>query len=159
MTSHIRRIRSGVTLVALSLLAAFAVAQDGAASVSTQSYPLFPVDGGGFTATLQVAESEGGDAELVLSISGLDPNDTYRGAIYEGDCGPDRPLVLELAPTGLGGDPYVSTTETNEVSFEGLTEGDHFVYLFEGDEIDRPEPTGLDGEALACGEVGAGALR
>ena len=163
MASNARWIRSAAALVVALFFASGAIAQDGAAdsaaSVSTASYPLFPIEGSDVNAQLQVAESAEGGARLVLTVVGVDEGGDYRAAVYEGDCGPDRPVALELAPVGLGNDPFVSSTETQELSFAALTEGDHFIYLFEGDTIDRPDTFGLDGDALACGEVGAGAIR
>ena len=166
MVSYTRPLRALSLLMALSLLGASGFAQEGApdrnvptSSISTASYALFPLEGRNLTAQLQVARTSMGETRLVLTAAGIDPNATHRAVIYEGDCGPDRPIALELAPFGLGGDPYVSTTETDEPSFATLTRGDYFVYLFRGDTIDRPDTFGLDGEALACGEVGAGANR
>ena len=54
-------------------------------------------------------------------------------------------------------DPNVCIT-ASEFAFADLTEGDFFAYVFNGDTIDRPEQEGLDVPALACGEVGVGAV-
>lgn len=152
-------------LLAIALTSALASAQDASQPddslgqvLSTASYGLFPVEGSGISAHLQVSERAEGGSRLVLTAAAIDPGGTYRAALYEGDCGPDRPLVLELAPFGIGGDPYVSTTDT-DLAFEEITGGDHFAYLFEGDRIDTPDTFGLDANVVACGEVGAGAIR
>lgn len=133
----------------------------GAASggtIETASYGLFPVDDSGVRGQLQLTSQADGSVRLVLTASGIEPGEELGAAIYEGDCGPDRPVALPLTPVGSANDPYVSVTRT-ERSFRDLTEGDYFAYLFAENAIDRPEDTGLDVPALACGEVGAGANR
>jgi hypothetical protein len=142
--------------VALALMGAAAPQAQELQTIPTASYGLFPVDDSGVTGQLQVSSEDGG-TRLVLTVVGLDTPELRRAAIYEGDCGPDRPLLLELEPLGtLPDDPFVSIT-LSELSFEQITEGEHFVYLFAGDGIDTPEVEGLDIPALACGEVGLGA--
>lgn len=170
MTASIRFMHATVAFLALALVGGLALAQDGAVSdapgdlpgpaLDTASYAVFPVEGSDVSAQLQVSQmAEEQGSRLVLSLgASADPSATYRAAIYEGDCGPDRPIVLELALVGVDGDPYALTTET-AVSFQTITTGDHFVYLFGSEEIDRPDTFGLDGELLACGEVGEGANR
>jgi hypothetical protein len=160
MTIH-RSIATLVVAVAVSVatlsVAAVGFAQgDAAASLRTASYPLFAVDGSGVTGHLQIVETAGG-SQLVLTVQGLVEGGAHSAAIYAGDCGPDRPVVLELEPIGRENDPFVSITEST-ITFDELTEGDHFVYVFDGATIDRPDAEGLDVPALACGEVGAGAL-
>lgn len=172
MTSHVRH-PFLLILTTLAVVLGLALAQDAAddaasaetpdeafdQALSTASYGLFGIDGGAHVAQLQVTGMAEGGSRLVLSLVGDEPPEAeLRAALYEGDCGPDRPLVLELAPVGIGGDPFVSTTDT-DLSFEAVTGGDHFAYLFQGEAIDRPDTFGLDGDAVACGEVGAGANR
>ncbi len=132
--------------------------QNGA--LQTASFQLFPVEGSGVSAQLQVTSTVDGGVKLIMSASGIDTGSTYGAAIYHGDCGPDRALALELTPVGSApNDPFASTTETSKLSFDDLTTGNYFVYLFDGNGIDRPETFGLDTPALACGEVGKGANR
>jgi hypothetical protein len=126
-------------------------------TLSTASYPLFAVDDSGVTGQLQIVEEATGGTLLVLTMVGIEEGRTYPAAIYVGSCGPDRPVYLELEPVGFANDPYVSITES-EFSFADLTGGEYFVYVFDGDTIDRPEVEGLDVAALACGEVGLGAV-
>lgn len=151
-------IASGVLLL-LSAMAVVAAAATPAVpeTVPTASYGLFPVEDSGVHGQLQITGTETGGTRFVLSVSGLPDATVRRAAIYAGDCGPDRPLVLELVPLGtFEDDPFVSITES-ELTFAAVTEGEHFVYLFDGDAIDTPEVEGLDVPALACGEVGLGA--
>jgi hypothetical protein len=153
-----------LTLVgALALAVGPTLAQEAAApeeldTLSTASYPLFEVDGSGVHGELQVVSRAESGAVLILTVVGIEEGRSYGAALYAGDCGPDREVVLELEAVGRANDPYVSITET-ELTFAAITEGDHFVYVFDGEEIDRPETPGLDVPALACGEVGLGALQ
>jgi hypothetical protein len=124
---------------------------------STASYPLFAVDDSGVTGHLQIVEQVTGGTELILTVLGIDEGRTYPAAVYVGSCGPDRPVHLELEPVGRENDPFVSIT-ASEFTFLELTQGEYFVYVFDGDTIDRSETEGLDVPALACGEVGLGAL-
>lgn len=126
-------------------------------SLRTASYPLFAVDESGVTGQLQVVELAEGGTHLVLTMQGLVEGAGHTAAVYVGTCGPDRPVFLELEPIGRENDPFVSITEST-ITFTEITEGDHFVYVFDGDTIDRPDAEGLDVPALACGEVGLGAL-
>lgn len=153
MTSH----RSLAALaVVLAAMLAFGLAQQepAPATVSTASYPLFPVDDSGVTGQLQIVERMEGGTHLILTLVGIQEGSTYPAALYVGSCGPDRPIYLELQPVT---DPYVGIT-ASEFSFVDLTEGDYFVYVFDGETIDRPETEGLDVPAVACGEVGVGAV-
>jgi hypothetical protein len=124
--------------------------------LSTASYGLFPVDDSGVTGQLQIVSRMNGGSVLILTVHGIDDDRTYPAALYIGSCGPDRPLLLELEAVGRANDPFVSITET-QIPFADLTEGEYFVYVFDGPTIDRPEREGLDVPALACGEVGRGA--
>jgi hypothetical protein len=149
---------------ALVTLWTLAVAQPGVppraeelATLSTASYPLFPLDGSGVRGQLQVVSRVEGGSVLILTVDGIEPGVDYSAAVYVGDCGPDRDVLLELEPVGRINDPYVSITET-DLTFEAITGGDHFAYVFLGDTIERPETLGLDVPALACGEVGLGAI-
>lgn len=117
-------------------------------SLRAASYVLSPVEGSGVSANLQVSEQVEGGTRLTLSVSGTDGTGDHAVVLYEGNCGPDRPEVLRLTNVnGSDGDPFSSITDT-ELSFDAITEGDHFAYLFEAEPGSR---------ILACGEVGAGA--
>jgi hypothetical protein len=126
-------------------------------TLSTASYPLFEVDGSGVTGQLQIVAQVSGGTELILTVHGIAEGPPHSAAIYVGSCGPDRPVHLELEPIGRENDPFVSITAST-MAFEELTQGDYFVYVFDGDMIDLPESEGLDAPALACGEVGLGAV-
>lgn len=126
-------------------------------SLQTASYPLFAVEDSGVTGQLQVVELAEGGTQLILTVHGIVASRPYTSAVYVGSCGPDRPVFLELEPIGRANDPFVSITESTR-TFAEVTQGDHFVYVFDGDAIDRPDVAGLDVPALACGEVGLGAL-
>jgi hypothetical protein len=156
--------RSIAALAALVLTAivAYGLAQADPApaesqTVQTASYALFPVDESGVTGHLQVVERVPGGTRLILTLQGIEEGRTYPAALYVGSCGPDRPLLLELEAVGRENDPFVGMTQS-ELTFEDLTQGEYFVYVFDGDTIDRPETEGLDVPALACGEVGLGAV-
>ena len=133
-------------------------------AIETASYPLFAVDHSGVTGHLQVVQTTEGGTHLVLTMYRLAAGAAHAGdvdghaaAVYVGACGPDRPVLLMLEPVGRANDPFVSITES-ELTYEELTQGDLFVYVFAGGAIDRPAVEGLDQPALACGEVGRGAL-
>jgi hypothetical protein len=155
-----RPVAALVAAAAIAGILAFGLAQQApqeTQTLATASYPLFPVDESGVTGQLQIVEQVTGGTELVLTMLGIDEGRTYPAAIYVGSCGPDRPVHLELEPVGRENDPFVSITES-EFTFEELTHGEYFVYVFDGDTIDRPETEGLDVPAIACGEVGLGAV-
>ena len=156
--ARVLALAAALTLVlSLTLAQPQAVAPEEPATLATASYPLFPVDDSGVHGELQVVSRNDVGSVLILSVMGIEEGRRYAAALYVGDCGPDRPVVLELEHVGRENDPFVSITET-EVSFATITEGDHFVYVFDGEEIDRPDSPGLDVPALACGEVGLGAV-
>lgn len=126
-------------------------------TLATASYPLFEVDGSGVTGQLQIVAQVTGGTELILTVHGIDEGRPYSAAIYVGSCGPDRPLHLELEPVGRENDPFVSITAST-FAFEDFTQDEYFVYVFDGATIEGPEVEGLDVPALACGEVGLGAV-
>jgi len=160
MTIH-RSVAAAVfAVVALVSISGTAQGDPGPAAtqtLQTASYPLFVVDDSGVTGQLQIVATAGGGTHLVLTVQGLTEGESYAAAVYVGSCGPDRSLRLELEPIGRENDPFVSITEST-FTFEEFTDGDHFVYVFDGDTIDRPDVEGLEVVALACGEVGLGAL-
>lgn len=115
----------------------------------TASFYLAPVEDSGITGHLQVTEEVEGGSKLVVTLQGITPGERYALALFEGDCGPDRPLVTELEPvSNLEGDPYVSLN-SSKVPFAEFAEGDYFLYVYGGESTDAP--------VVACGEVGQGA--
>lgn len=120
------------------------------AAPDTASYGLFAVQGSEIRGQVQLTELLGEGTKFVVSLVGIEPGSDYGLALYEGDCGPDRPKVRDLEPVGeREDDPYVSITDT-ELPFSTISEGDYFLYVFHGQEGD---------EVAACGEVGVGANR
>lgn len=115
------------------------------------SYGVFPVEGSGVEGNVQITElSDGGTRFVVTLFRGITEGDRYLPVLFEGDCGPDRPEVRQLTAVGeIPGDPFVSITDT-ELEFTTITDGEYFLYIFEGD---------MDGRVLACGEVGVGAVQ
>lgn len=158
-----RSIRSPIALLTgllAAVIAGFGVAQDEAAptqSLKAASYQLFAVGEHVLSATLQVSETAEGGARIVVSLPRTTATNAYRAVLYHGDCGPDRPIALQLTPFGVDDDPLSSVTEDEAWTFERLTGSDLFAYVFADEAIDRPDTPGLDGRALACGEVGVGA--
>jgi hypothetical protein len=116
----------------------------------TASYGLFPVAGSSIRGHVQFTEQVEGGTKVVVSLTGITEGNLYGVALYQGDCGPDRPKVRDLNPVGeRPQDPYVSITDS-DLNFLTVTEGDHFMYVF----------SSADGsDVVACGEVGAGANR
>ena len=131
-----------------------AAADDAAASEtqapSTASYGLFEVEGSGIRGQVQLTELIGDGTNFVITLVGVEEGQQHAAALYEGDCGPDRPKVIDLDPVGEAPeDPFSSVTETS-LDFEEITSGDYFVYIFDSAQGE---------EIAACGEVGAGANR
>lgn len=127
-----------------------AAAQGEQGGLRTASFQLFALQGSGISGTLNVAERVEGGSQFVVTLRGIQSGDTYLPVLFRGDCGPDRERVTALPPVGsLANDPYSSISNV-EISVDEAAEGDYFLYVFEGEEEERP---------LACGEVGAGANR
>jgi hypothetical protein len=119
-------------------------------TIGTETYYLASVDNSGVDGHVQAAETVEGMTRFVVTMSNTLPDYRYAVVLYEGDCGPDRPEVLRLGDiNNTSGDPNSSITES-DISFETLTNGNYFIYVFAG------EPSS---QILACGEVGAGANR
>lgn len=144
----------------LALAFVFALAQDGGA-LRTASYGLFPVEGSGVSGQVQIAERLEGGVHVTITLVGIEQGAMYTPAIYRGDCGPDREHVLTLPPVGsFVNDPFSSLSD-QAASFDDLTEGDYFMYVFDG-EVTPPGQDGAEtggARVVACGEVGAGANR
>jgi len=158
----ITRSIAALAVVVLIAVVAYGLAQADPApaesqTVQTASYSLHPVDESGVTGHFQVVERVPGGTRLILTLLGIEEGRTYPAALYVGSCGPDRPVLLQLEPVGRENDRFVGITQS-EFTFDDLTQGEYFVYVFDGDTIDRPETEGLDVPALACGEVGLGAV-
>lgn len=116
-------------------------------SLRTRSYALSPVAGSGVSGDLQVTERVEGGTRLLVSLADA-AGGSHAAVLYAGDCGPDREEILRLNSVGaLAATPGSSET-ISELSFEAITEQDHFLYIFQG------EP---GSSILACGEVGLGA--
>lgn len=119
-------------------------------TIGTETYYLASVDNSGVDGHVQAAETVEGMTRFVVTMNNVLPDYRYAVVLYEGDCGPDRPEVLRLGDiNNTSGDPNSSITES-EISFETLTNGNYFMYVFAG------EP---GSQILACGEVGVGANR
>lgn len=117
-------------------------------TIGTETYYLASVDNSGVDGHVQAAETVEGMTRFVVTMNNVLPDYRYAVVLYEGDCGPDRPEVLRLGDiNNTSGDPNSSITES-EISFETLTNGNYFMYVFAG------EP---GSQILACGEVGVGA--
>ncbi len=130
----------------LALAQAVAPASPLIGSPRTASYYLAPVEGSGVTGYLQATEEVTGGTKLVVTLQGITPGASHALALFEGDCGPDRPLVSELEPVpNLEGDPYASLSFSN-LPFAAFAEGDYFLYVYAGETTDTP--------IAACGEVG-----
>ena len=145
-----RRLFISATVLSVIFLGGSVYAQSGAAEqgLETASYYLAPVSSSGVSGNLQVTEQEGGST-FTVTLQGIEAGQEYALALFEGDCGPDRPRVLDLDAVGtFADDPYASITDTN-LTFARLTEGNYFLYVYGGDTADTP--------IAACGEVGVGA--
>ena len=119
-------------------------------TIGTETYYLASVANSGVDGYIQIAETYEGGSKLVVSMKGTLPDYRYAVVLYEGDCGPDRPATSRLGDiNNSSGDPNTSITES-ELSFDTLTQGNYFMYVFAG------EPAS---QILACGEVGVGANR
>jgi hypothetical protein len=115
----------------------------------TESYGLFAVNNSGVNGNMQIM-TEGNRVKITTTIYNMQPGQRHAVALFEGDCGPDRPLVAQLETVpNLEGDLYSSITYTN-IPFEQITGGNHFAYVYAGDSVDQAD-------IVACGEVGLGA--
>jgi hypothetical protein len=92
--------------------------------------------------------TDAGRTKIVVTIPGVQDGVKYAIALFEGDCGPDRSMVTQL-DTLPSVDPYSSITYT-DISFDTITQGNHFAYVYEGDTVEQSR-------IIACGEVGLGA--
>jgi hypothetical protein len=117
-------------------------------SIGTETYYLASVDNSGADGYVQIAETYEGGSRMIVTMNNILSDYRYAVVLYEGDCGPDRPEVFRLGDiNNSSGDPNTSITQS-EISFDDLTQGNYFIYIFAG------EP---GTQILACGEVGQGA--
>lgn len=121
-------------------------------TIKQESYGIFAIEPSVVAGYLQVIQTQpDSKADFVLTLTNSYPGDLHAAAVYEGDCAPDRPMLLQLARPGESTpeDPFVSITHS-DLDYESVVNGDYFVMIF------GPE---LDTTPLACGEVGVGANR
>ncbi|MEX2541890.1 MAG: hypothetical protein WD314_08775 [Trueperaceae bacterium] len=163
--------RITVLLAALALAFAMAIAQDGSGasdagdgaapgeqtSLRSESYQLFSLEGSGTTGTLNVTERIEEGTQLVVTLVGIETGDLYLPVLHRGDCGPDRERVFALPPVGSIPDDPFSSISNSSVTFDEISQGDFFLYIFHGGE----DGSGAEQESdpIACGEVGEGANR
>lgn len=114
-----------------------------------ESYGLFGVNNSGIDGNMQVSIDDE-RVKIVVTLPSAKSGEQYAVALFEGDCGPDRVMVMQLetVPTDVT-DPFSSITYT-DIPFEQITEGNHFAYIYAGPEVNQAN-------ILACGEVGLGA--
>jgi CHRD domain len=121
-----------------------------ATSMRTEGYGIFPVNGGSITGQIQVAEEADGLARVIVTLRNFDPGQRFPLEIRQGDCGPDRPLLVALNDLpSVPDDPTASWTTTT-LRYEEIAEGNNFIYVYSPDQ---------SGTVIACGEVGIGANR
>lgn len=151
--------------VLLSLMVSallFTAAAQQSTSPRTASYGLFPVENSGVRGNLQLTEDfSTGDLEAIVTLVGITAGQQFLPVVFAGTCGPDRPLVAELPPVGsFSNDPFVSIGHF-DVSFDEVTQGEYFMFIFPGDVLPAENDAGnVDvSSAVACGQIGAGANR
>jgi hypothetical protein len=117
-----------------------------ATSMRTEGYGIFAVSGSNVYGQIQVAEEADGTARVIVTLNNIQRGERYPLEIFQGDCGPDRPLLIRLNDVpSVPADPTASTTYTT-LSYDQIAKNNNFVYVY-----------GPDGRVLACGEVGLGA--
>lgn len=144
------------------LAAAFAIAaaQGPTDAPQTASYGLFPIEGSGVSGYVQMTE-EMGHTRVAVTLSNIQRGVQYLPVLFEGTCGPDRPMVGALAPVGtFTNDPFVSLDEIS-LSVSQIESSEYFMYIFSGSELPAENEQGfleID-RAVACGQIGLGANR
>jgi hypothetical protein len=127
----------------------FGEAQTTIGTPQIESYGLFAVNNSGVNGNMQVM-TEANRVKITTTIYNMQPGQRHAVALFEGDCGPDRPQVAQLETVpNLEGDAFTSITYLN-ISFEQITQGNHFAYVYSGDAVNQAD-------IVACGEVGLGA--
>ena len=113
------------------------------------SYALTPVGSSSVNGTVQVNENFEGGTRIIVTLQGINQGQRHALQLFRGSCGPDREPVTPLATVpNIEGDPYSSRTD-NPLSFDILSSGDYFLYVYQGADTNS--------EIAACGEIGAGA--
>jgi hypothetical protein len=139
-------------LQALGVIVCFVLGGNGVAQLDApriESYGLFEVNGSGVNGNMQVM-TEGNRVKITTTIYNMQPGVRHAVALFEGDCGPDRPQVAQLETVpNLEGDLFSSITYTT-IPFEQITGGNHFAYVYATEEVNQAN-------IVACGEVGLGA--
>lgn len=111
-----------------------------------ESYGLFAVNSSGVNGNMQVM-TEGNQVKITTTIYNMQPGERHAVALFEGDCGPDRPQVAQLETVpNLEGNLFSSITYTT-IPFEQITGGNHFAYVYATEEVNQAN-------IVACGEVG-----
>lgn len=139
-------------LRAISVVFCFILVSVGGAQLDApriESYGLFAVNGSGVNGNMQVM-TEGNQVKITTTIYNMQAGVRHAVALFEGDCGPDRPQVAQLETVpNVEGDLYSSITYTS-IPFDQITGGNHFAYVYATDEVNQAN-------IVACGEVGLGA--
>ena len=141
-------------------LVGFAAAQTPTAFPQTASYGVFPIDGSGVSGYVQMTE-EMDHTRVTVTLSNITRGSQYLPVLFEGTCGPDREMVLALAPVdSFVNDPFVSIDEI-ELTVSHIEQTQYFMYIFSGSELPPLNERGfveID-RAVACGQIGLGANR
>lgn len=121
--------------------------EDEFTSPRAASYALSPVAGSGISGNLQISEEFESGTRLTVTLTGIPQDGDHAVALFEGDCGPDRKQIAQLASVNAAdGNPNASVTDS-ELSFDAITGANHFLYVYSED---------IGSEVVACGEVGTG---
>jgi hypothetical protein len=113
----------------------------------TEGYGIYSINGSSIGGQIQIAERAEGGSRVTVTLSNIQAGQTYGLEIFQGDCGPDRPSLLDLNPLpSVVNDPNASETDLG-LTYSELAESNNFVYVY-----------APDGAVIACGEVGTGAL-
>ena len=83
-----------------------------------------------------------------MTLNNIQRGDRYRLEVFQGDCGQAWPFLLRLNDVpSVPSDPSASATYTN-LTYDQIAGMNNFIYVYD-----------LNGNVLACGEVGLGANR
>ena len=119
-----------------------------ATRMRTEGYGIFAINSGTISGQIQVAEEADGTARVIVTLRNILPGQQFPLEIRQGDCGPDRPLLISLndLPSVIG-DPTASWTDTS-LHYDDIAGSNNFIYVY------APDNSGI---VVACGEVGLGA--
>ena len=113
------------------------------------SYSLTSVGSSRINGYVQVNENLEGGTRMIVTLQGVSQGQRHALQLFRGNCGPDREPVSKFATVpNIEGDPFSSRTDS-PLSFDIVTGGDYFLYVYEGADTTTP--------IAACGEVGRGA--